>query len=59
MEERIVDRAEKKLLLDQMVNRANASTVRIQEDDKAGGLSAKELFADIKFGSHAVFGDSS
>ena len=59
MEEKIVERAEKKLLLDQMVNRSNANSVRLEEDTKTGGLSAKELFADIKFGSHAVFGDSS
>ena len=58
IEERIVQRAEKKLLLDQMVNRGKAAGVET-EDDVVSKLSATELLKDIKFGSAAVFGDSS
>lgn len=63
MEERVIRRAEYKLLLDHSVNPSNASTkskgLRFEECENSSGLSAKELFADIKFGCHAVFGDSS
>ncbi len=53
VEERILERAEKKLYLDQMVNQGASSQ---ETDDKNGsGLSAKELLATLKFGSNAVF----
>ena len=56
VEERMVQRAEKKLLLDQMVNRerANATTEKASEE-----ASGSEMMRDLKFGCAAVFGDSS
>jgi hypothetical protein len=56
VEERLLERAEKKLLLE-MVNRESSKKSDTTED-KGGGLSAKDLLADIKFGCQAVFGDS-
>jgi len=53
VEERIVERAEKKLYLDQMVNRGTSN--RDMED---AGLSTSELLASLKFGSNAVFSSS-
>lgn len=60
VEERILERAEKKLLLDQMVNREQAAGVPGKNDNAVGsGMTASELLKDIQFGSAAVFGDSS
>ena len=53
VEERMIERAEKKLLLE-MVNQETGGDV----GEKARGLSAGELFEDIKFGSAAIFGDA-
>jgi len=53
VEERMLQRAEKKLLLE-MVNQESKDF----DNDKARGLSTAELLEDIKFGSQAVFGDS-
>ena len=53
VEERMLERAEKKLLLE-MVNRESNHD---ESKMKSGGLTAKELFDDIKFGSQAVFGN--
>jgi SWI/SNF-related matrix-associated actin-dependent regulator of chromatin subfamily A member 5 len=53
VEERIVERAEKKLYLDQMVNRGTSN--RNVED---AGLSTSELLASLTFGSNAVFSSS-
>jgi SWI/SNF-related matrix-associated actin-dependent regulator of chromatin subfamily A member 5 len=53
VEERIVERAEKKLLLDQTVNREKGA------EDTVRNLSAKELLKDIKFGCAAIFGENS
>jgi hypothetical protein len=64
VEERIVERADKKLLLDQMVNRdpttaAVAAMKQLDAEGKSGGgLSAMDLLADIKFGCNAVFDSS-
>lgn len=55
VEERMLERAEKKLLLE-MVNQETKDT---GEDEKVRSLSAAELLEDIKFGSQAVFGDGS
>jgi SWI/SNF-related matrix-associated actin-dependent regulator of chromatin subfamily A member 5 len=55
IEERMLERAEKKLLLE-MVNRE--SSVGTNDEDKIRGLSAAELLEDIKFGCQAVFGDA-
>lgn len=52
IEERIVERAQKKLLLDQSVNRGISG----DEDEGPRGLGVHELLADIKFGAQAVFG---
>ncbi|KAL9186892.1 hypothetical protein ACHAXT_010612 [Thalassiosira profunda] len=52
IEERMVERAEKKLYLDQMVNRG-ATNKNI--DEEGGGLSTADLLATLKFGSNAVF----
>jgi len=54
VEERIVERAEKKLLLDQTVNKETETAT-----DEAGGMSTKELLSHIKFGCDAIFGDKS
>lgn len=53
----MVQRAEKKLLLDQMVNRERADAARKDETDEAA--SGSEMMKDLKFGCAAVFGDSS
>lgn len=53
VEERILERAEKKLYLDQMVNRGTSN--QETENKNGSGLSAKELLATLKFGSDAVF----
>lgn len=50
VEERMVERAEKKLYLDQMVNRGTCN--REMEDTS---LSTSELLASLTFGSNAVF----
>lgn len=54
VEERMLQRAEKKLLLE-MVNRESSNG---KKEEQARGLSAAELLEDIKFGSQAIFGDS-
>jgi SWI/SNF-related matrix-associated actin-dependent regulator of chromatin subfamily A member 5 len=53
VEERIVERAEKKLYLDQMVNRGTSN-----RDVEDAGLSTSELLASLTFGSNAVFSSS-
>mmetsp|Transcript_30304 Transcript_30304/g.61133 ORF Transcript_30304/g.61133 Transcript_30304/m.61133 type:complete len:1089 (+) Transcript_30304:168-3434(+) len=53
VEERILERAEKKLYLDQMVNGGTSN--QETESKNGSGLSAKELLATLKFGSDAVF----
>ena len=60
VEERMLERAEKKLLLE-MVNRESSSSSAMdpEQDDTARGMSAEELWEDIKFGCEAVFGDPS
>jgi SWI/SNF-related matrix-associated actin-dependent regulator of chromatin subfamily A member 5 len=50
VEERMIERASKKLLLDQSVNRETSS------GGNTGGLAAKDLLNDIKFGASAIFG---
>ena len=54
IEERMVERAQKKLFLDQMVNQD--SIARIEGEDELGGVSKGELLATLKFGCDAVFG---
>ena len=54
VEERILQRAEKKLYLDQVVNRGRKDDV----DSSGTGLSSAELLETLKFGAHAVFGNS-
>ncbi|KAL3918948.1 MAG: hypothetical protein SGILL_004001 [Bacillariaceae sp.] len=51
VEERMLERATRKLLLDQSVNRESATDVNV------GGLGSKELLDDIKFGASAIFGE--
>jgi SWI/SNF-related matrix-associated actin-dependent regulator of chromatin subfamily A member 5 len=63
IEERMLERAEKKLLLE-MVNRDSHSNTTMDPeqqdpDEVARGFSAGELWEDIKFGCEAVFGNSS
>lgn len=53
VEERIVERAEKKLYLDQMVNRGTSN--RQMDEEAAANVSTSELLASLKFGSNAVF----
>ena len=50
VEERVLQRAEKKLYLDKMVNSGVGEQV-----DGDGGLSSAELLSDLKFGSNAIF----
>eukprot|EP00980_Cylindrotheca_fusiformis_P031493 scaffold26459_cov162-Cylindrotheca_fusiformis.AAC.7 len=57
IEERMLERAEKKLLLEMVNRESNVSSGG--EDDQVRSLSAAELLDDIKFGSQAVFGDGS
>ena len=51
----MLERAQKKLLLDQSVNRDNGDE---KNSDSVQGLGAAELLADIKFGAQAVFGEN-
>ena len=53
VEERIVERAEKKLYLDQMVNRGTSN-----QDMEDTSLSTSELLSALTFGSNAVFSSS-
>ena len=55
IEERIVERASRKLLLDQTVNR-ESSTATVGSDADGSGLSLKDMLRDIKFGAQAIFG---
>lgn len=57
IEERLLERAEKKLLLE-VVNQETKDVDKMV-DDTVRSLSAAELFKDIKFGSQAVFGNKS
>ncbi|KAJ1448205.1 SNF2 family N-terminal domain-containing protein [Pelagophyceae sp. CCMP2097] len=50
VEERILQRAQKKLYLDKMVNSNDAAA-----DDEVGGLDAGALLRDMTFGAHALF----
>ena len=54
IEERVIQRTEKKLLLDKVVNRDGTDHIKHVTQDRLGAL-----FLDIKFGSAAVFGDCS
>lgn len=54
VEERIVDRAQKKLYLDRMVNRGSS-----ESDEKDKGVSGSELLESLQFGCNAVFGNTS
>ena len=54
IEERMVERAQKKLYLDQMVNQD--SLAGLEDDEELGGVSKGELLATLKFGCDAVFG---
>ena len=53
VEERIVERAEKKLYLDQMVNRGTSN-----QEMEDTSLSTSELLSALTFGSNAVFSSS-
>jgi len=59
VEERMLERADKKLLLE-MVNRESHSktTMDPESDVVVRGMSAGELLEDIKFGCEAIFGNS-
>jgi SWI/SNF-related matrix-associated actin-dependent regulator of chromatin subfamily A member 5 len=54
IEERMVERAQKKLYLDQMVNQD--SLVGLEDGEELGGVSKDELLKTLKFGCDAVFG---
>lgn len=55
IEERIVERAEKKLFMDQMVNTSGGPTNSEQEDH----VNEKDLVSTLRFGCDAVFGQNS
>ena len=55
VEERILERATKKLYLNQMVNRGGSSE-RIDND--GSGLSSADLLYSLKFGSNTIFKSS-
>ena len=55
IEERNVERAQKKLYLDQVVNRDSA---RATENKTSTAFSTDEMLQSLQFGSNAVFGDS-
>mmetsp|Transcript_41662 Transcript_41662/g.99912 ORF Transcript_41662/g.99912 Transcript_41662/m.99912 type:complete len:1104 (+) Transcript_41662:269-3580(+) len=59
VEERMLERAEKKLLLEAVNKESNGDALVIEEDTQVRGLSAAELFEDITFGCNAIFGESS
>lgn len=52
IEERVLQRAEKKLYLDQVVNRGKKDGVDMSDT----GLSSAELLETLRFGANAVFG---
>ena len=52
VEERMLERAEKKLYLDQMVNRGASNGVN---NEDSVGLTTAELLSTLRFGSNAVF----
>ena len=58
IEERIYERAQKKLFLDKMVNRDNVNKGKLSEmaDDAAG--NTRDLLNSLVFGSDAIFGDT-
>jgi len=53
VEERVLERAEKKLYLDQMVNKGTSA--KGADGDEKGGLTTSELLSTLKFGSNAIF----
>eukprot|EP00814_Leptocylindrus_danicus_P001063 CAMPEP_0116029408 /NCGR_PEP_ID=MMETSP0321-20121206/16124_1 /TAXON_ID=163516 /ORGANISM="Leptocylindrus danicus var. danicus, Strain B650" /LENGTH=557 /DNA_ID=CAMNT_0003503783 /DNA_START=128 /DNA_END=1802 /DNA_ORIENTATION=- len=55
IEERMIERAEKKLYLDQMVNRGKKDGVK---DGAMQNLSKTDLLDTLRFGSNAVFGNA-
>lgn len=55
IEERMLQRAEKKLYLDQMVNSGGGSSNASGGDDESPGLTTSELLKTLKFGSNAIF----
>ncbi|KAL7581573.1 hypothetical protein ACA910_022133 [Epithemia clementina (nom. ined.)] len=55
IEERMVERAEKKLFLERMVTRDGSSTENLNDDEEA---DAGRLLSALRFGCNAVFGDS-
>ena len=59
IEERMIERAEKKLLLEMVNQESNTANSEQDPEDAVRGLSATELWEDIKFGCEAVFGNSS
>lgn len=57
IEERILERATKKLYLDQMVNKGGSNqSLDLQKNN--GGLSFSELLASLQFGSNAILKSS-
>lgn len=59
IEERMLERAEKKLLLEMVNRESHSNTSTDPEQDLARGMSAAEIWQDIKFGCGAVFGNHS
>ena len=59
VEERIYERAQKKLFLDKMVNRDNENKGKLTEmSDDSATLKTEDLLNSLVFGSDAVFGDT-
>jgi len=56
VEERMIERAEKKLYLDRMVNRDGASSVEALDDQESEENDSGKLMSTLKFGCNAVFG---
>jgi len=52
----MVERAQKKLYLDQMVNQDSIAGLT-DEEEELGGVSKRELLETLKFGCDAVFGE--
>jgi SWI/SNF-related matrix-associated actin-dependent regulator of chromatin subfamily A member 5 len=55
VEERVLERAEKKLYLDQMVNRGTSSQTADEHELEGTRLTTSELLSTLKFGSNAIF----
>ena len=55
-EQRMVERAQKKLYLDKVVNVSSAVSGAVDTTSDGSGLTTQDIIADLKFGCDAIFG---